>query len=123
MFILRKLSTDGGDKIRRFQTIEVAQARMRKEYDKVEREYEDADISENDATCTDNEAGKYAAWLIYKEPASDDIVSQALVALAMAELGLSKYQIELESAEDCGRYLSEARALLGSIRENGTDLC
>lgn len=123
MFILRKLSTGGGDESRDFQTIDEARDQMQREYDKVESYYEDADIGDNDASCTDNESGNYVAWLIYKEPDSGDIVSQVLVALAMAELGLSKYQVELESAEDCGRHISKARELLGSIRENGTDLC
>lgn len=123
MFILRKLSTDGGDEIRYFQTIDDARAKMREEYDSIESKYDDVGILKNEAVCMDDEAEKFVAWLIYKEPDSSDIVSRALVALAMAELGLSKYQIELESSEYCCGYISEARDLLGSIRDGGTDLC
>lgn len=122
MFVLRKLSTGNGDESREFQTKEAAQAVMKEEYESAENEYEDSCICESDATCTDSEAGMYVAWFIYKKPENGDAVSQALVALAMAELGLSKYQIELEDAEDCGRYIADARELLGRSRKNGTNL-
>jgi len=89
---------------------------MRAEYNMARAQYEDTYISQDAAACGDTESNRYIGWLIYETPGADDILAQADVALAAAEMGLSQYSFELLDTDVCGKYIAEARRLLGKSR-------
>ncbi len=116
MFTLRKLSTDNGDESREYQSREAARDIMRTEYNAAKSQYEDTHISEDDAVCADTESNRYIGWLIYETPDAGDILAQADIALAAAEMGLTQYSFELLDSDVCDKYIAEARSLLGKSR-------
>jgi len=89
---------------------------MQAEYTEVKSQYEDTHISEDDAVCADAESSRYIGWLIYETPDASDTLAQADIALAAAEMGLSQYSFELLDSDVCGKYIAEARGLLGKLR-------